>query len=148
VRKFGLFVMLLTTVTLTCISVQASQTHYRWLDKYGNPVHSDRTPPEGTDYEVITSGTSLVRKVNSAEGAVPAETSPSVDNEFNPVDTAKPKAPEKNAEYCKRAQENLRTLNSRARIRMKDDQGETYILTEEDKEEKRAEAISVIESQC
>ena len=140
--------MLAAIVALTCIPTQASDTHYRWMDRYGNPVHSDRPPPEGIDYEVITSGTSLVRKVDSAEGAVPAETSPSVDNKFNPVDTAKPKAPEKNAEYCQRAQENLRTLNSRARIRMKNDQGETYILSEEDKEEKRAEAISVIESQC
>ncbi len=64
------------------------------------------------------------------------------------MDTAKPEAPKKNAEYCKRAQENLSTLNSRARIRMKNDQGETYILTEEDKEEKRVEARSVIESAC
>jgi hypothetical protein len=140
--------MLVATAALTCMPVQASETHYRWVDKHGNPVHSDRTPPEGTDYEVITSGTSLVRKVNSAEGAVPAQTSPSVDNDFNPVDTDKPKAPEKNAEYCKRAQENLATLNSRARIRMKNDQGETYILTEENKEEKRVEARSVIESAC
>ena len=140
--------MLVATAALTCIPVQANDTHYRWVDKHGNPVHSDRTPPEGTDYEVITSGTSLVRKVNSAEGAVPAETSPSVDNDFNPVDTAKPKVPEKNAEYCKRAQDNLATLDSRARIRMKNDQGETYILTEEDKEEKRVEARSVIASAC
>jgi hypothetical protein len=140
--------MLVATAALTCIPVQANETHYRWADKYGNPVHSDRPPPEGIDYEVITSGTSLVRKVNSAEGAVPAETTPSVDNDFNPVDTAKPKTPEKNAEYCKRAQDNLQTLNTRARIRMKNDQGETYILTEEEKEEKRAEALSVIESQC
>jgi hypothetical protein len=148
VRKFGLLVILVATTALTCMSVHASQTHYRWVDKYGNPVHSDRTPPEGTDYEVITTGTSLVRKVSSEEGAVPAETSPDVDNKFNPVDTAKPKEPEKNAEYCKRAQENLATLNSRARIRMKNDQGEVYILTEEDKEEKRTEARSVIETAC
>lgn len=140
--------MLVATAALTCIPVHANETHYRWVDKHGNPVHSDRPPPKGTNYEVITSGTSLVRKVDSAEGAVPAQTSPSVDNNFNPVDTAKPKVPEKNVEYCKRAQENLRTLNSKARIRMKNNQGETYILTEEDKEEKRAEARSVIESQC
>lgn len=140
--------MLVATAALTCIPVQASETHYRWTDKYGNPVHSDRPPPIGTDYEVITSGTSLVRKVDSSEGAVPAKTSPSVDNPFNPVDTAKPKAPEKNAEYCRRAQENLVALDSKARIRMKNNQGEVYILTEEDKEEKRTEARSVIASQC
>ncbi len=140
--------MLVAVAALTCMPVQANETHYRWVDKHGNPVHSDRPPAKGTDYEVITSGTSLVRKVGSEEGAVPAETSPSADNKFSPVDTAKPKAPEKNAEYCKRAQENLRTLNSKARIRMKDNQGEIYILTEEDKEEKRVEARSVIESAC
>ncbi|MFT5709754.1 MAG: hypothetical protein ACI8QT_000441 [Halioglobus sp.] len=140
--------MLVATAALTCISVQANETHYRWLDRYGNPVHSDRPPPKGTDYQVITSGTSLVRKVDSTEGAVPAETSPSVDNKFNPVETANPKTLAKNTEFCKRAKENLAALNSKARIRMKNDQGETYILTEEDKEEKRAEARSVIGSAC
>lgn len=146
-RYSGFFATLIATAALVCTPVQANGTHYRWVDQYGNPVHSDRPPSEGIDYEVITSGTSLVRKVDSTEGAVPAETSPSVDNQFDTIDT-KPKAHEKNAEYCKRAQDNLRTLDSRARIRMKNDQGETYILTEEDKEEKRVEARSVIESQC
>ena len=147
-RKSSLFVVLVASATLTCISAQASETHYRWIDKYGDPAHSDRPPPKGISYEVITSGTSLIRKVDSAEGAVPAQTTPSIDNQFNPVDTAKSKVTKKNTEYCKRAQENLATLNSRAHIRMKDNQGDSYILTEQDKEEKRLEARSVIASQC
>ena len=145
-RISSFFVVLVALTTLSINSVIAGESHYRWTDEHGNPVHSDRPPPKGVNYEVITSGTSLVRRVDSAEGAVPAKTSPSVKNNFEPVDTAK--APAKNPEYCERAKENLRVLDSRANIRMRNDDGETYILTEEDKEEKRTEARSVIESQC
>ena len=139
--------MLVAIMALTC-QAQANETHYRWTDSRGNPVHSDRPPPKGTDYEVVTSGTSLVRKVDSAEGAVPAKTTPTVSNNFEPVDTAKANKRIKNPENCQRARDNLTTLDSRARIRMRNDQGETYILTEEDKEDKRAEARRVIELEC
>ena len=147
-RTPSLFVILVATAALNFSPVQASESYYRWTDKHGNPVHSDRPPPKGVDYEVITTGTSLVRKVDSDEGAVLAKKKSATNSSFDSGKASSVKPSPKNAEYCARAQENLRVLDSRANIRMRNDQGETYILTEEDKEEKRAEARSVIESQC
>ena len=86
---------------LVSFSATAGQTHYRWIDDRGNPVHSDRPPPKGVDYEVISTGTSLTRQVTGDEGAVPLELEPKPGNEFEQVDKA-PTEIEKNPEYCLR----------------------------------------------
>ena len=134
-------------LVLSSVSATAGKNHYRWVDDRGNPVHSDRPPPEGIDYEVISTGSSLVREVAADEGAVPAEIKPRVGNEFDQVDTAS-KGIEKNPEYCQHARENLATLNSAARIRLRDDQGELRYLTEEEKEEQRQRASETIAAHC
>jgi hypothetical protein len=126
---------------------QAESTYYRWQDAQGNPVHSDRPPPIGTPYEVITSGSSMVRKVDADQGAVPASTEPTVSNDFEPVE-AKTKPVKKNAEQCKRAQENLETLNTKVRIQIRNDQGELRPLSEEEKEIQRKQALDTMAVHC
>lgn len=128
-------------------SAHAGKNHYRWIDDRGNPVHSDRPPPKGIDYEVISTDSSLVREVDADEGAVPPEVEPRVGNEFEPVDTAS-KEPEKNPEYCQRARENLETLNTVARIRLRNDQGEMRYIDEAEKEEQRKRARDTIAVHC
>ena len=131
----------------TGFSAHAGSTYYRWQDDRGNPVHSDRPPPSGTSYEVITTGSSLVRQVDAEEGAVPATTEPTVSNDFEPVNTNKA-AVKKSAEQCQRARENLATLNTKVRIQVRNDQGELRPLSEEDKEIQRQQAIDVIAVHC
>jgi hypothetical protein len=125
----------------------AGQTVYRWTDDRGNPVNSDRPPPKGVDYEVISTSSSMVRPVDAEEGAVPLEVKPSPDNEFEAVDSSPPKI-EKNPEYCKRAQENLETLDLKVRIQMRNEQGEVYFLTEEERDVQRQKALDSIKVNC
>lgn len=122
-------------------------TYYRWQDERGNPVHSDRPPPKGTPYEVISTRSTLVRQVAPDEGAVPATTEPTVTNDFEPVDSKK-EAVKKNPEQCKRAQENLQTLNTKVRIQIRNDQGELRPLSPEEKEAQRKQAIDTIAVHC
>ena len=128
-------------------SAQAESTYYRWQDSQGNPVHSDRPPPIGTPYEVISSGSYMVRKVDADEGAVPATTEPTVSNNFEPV-AAKKTPVKKNAEQCKRARENLETLDTKVRIQIRNDQGELRPLSEEEKDIQRKQAIDTIAVHC
>ncbi len=134
-------------VALFSIPAVAENTYYRWLDDRGNPVHSDRPPPKGIDYEVVSTGTSLIRQVDAEEGAVPPEVEPRVGNEFEPAST-EPTKVEKNPEYCQRARENLETLNKDIRIRMRDENGEYYYLTEEQKAEQKRNADQAIATHC
>ena len=133
---------------ISSLSANAGRDYYRWVDERGNPVHSDRPPPKGVSYEVVSTGSSLTRQVDAEEGAVPAETEPRVGNEFERVDTEKVQVVEKNPEYCKRAQENLATLTTAARIRVRNDQGEYRFLDEEEKESRRQDAQAGISAYC
>ena len=133
---------------ISSLSANAGKDYYRWTDERGNPVHSDRPPPKGVDYEVVSTGSSLTRQVDAEEGAVPAVTKPSVGNEFERMDTEQIQVVEKNPEYCQRAQENLATLTTAARIRVRNDQGEYHFLDEEEKEARRQDARAGISTYC
>ena len=126
----------------------ADNTYYRWSDDRGNPVHSDRPPPEGIDYEVVSTGSSLVRRVSAEEGAVPAVTEPTPGNEFETTETAMAEAPKKNAEYCERAKANLNSLDTNARIRVRDDKGDYRYLSNEEKDTERGIARDLIAVHC
>ena len=134
-------------LTLSSLSASAGQVYYRWVDERGDPVHSDRPPPRGTEYEVISTNSRMVRQVDADEGAVPPEVEPRVGNEFEQVNTA-PKMIEKNPEFCQRARDNLQTLNTAARIRLRDDQGELRYINEEEKAEQRKAAEATIAAHC
>ena len=130
------------------LTAAADSTHYHWMDERGHPVHSDRPPPAGTDYEVVSTGSSLVRKVSGDEGVVPAETMPRVGNQFDQIDMEAPKEVEKNPEYCERAQKNLEALENATRIRIRNDQGELMALSDEARQAEMIKAKDAIATHC
>jgi hypothetical protein len=147
VLTIGALTLAIAFTLLSTNFTQAGQVVYRWNDDRGNPVNSDRPPPKGVDYEVISTNSSMVRPVNADEGAVPLKVKPSPDNEFEPVNTSTPKIV-KNPEYCQRAKENLETLDLKVRIQMRDEQGEVYFLTDEQRDVQRQKALDTIKVNC
>lgn len=142
-RQGGLIALLLSAGS----PVLAGETHYRWLDERGNPVHSDRPPPSGTKYEVISTSSGLKRVVPAEAGAVPREITPRVGNEFQPV-AKQSEAPQKNPEICAVARKNLETLNTFVRVQVRNDQGDFEYLDDETKNAQRQEAEALIRQHC
>lgn len=129
----------------------AAETYYRWKDDRGNLVVSDRPPPsEDIEYEVVSQRSTLVRRVQSGEGAVPRESTPRPGNDFNQVDaTASTDEVKKNPESCSRARLNKETLESGARIRIRDDaNGELRYLSDEEKVSQLERAQDIIRVHC
>jgi hypothetical protein len=135
------------------VSSEAAETYYRWKDDSGRLVVSDRPPQDpDVEYEVVSQRSTLTRRVRSGEGAVPPEVTPRPGNEFEareaPASETENSIP-KNSESCARARKNLETLNTAARIRIRDpDTGELRYLTEEDKDEQREQAMEIIRVHC
>ena len=143
----GVFAVITALFVLLASYATAGETVYRWNNERGNPVISDRPPPAGIAYEVMSTGSSLVRKVDANEGAVPLNVKPTPSNDFEQVDTAEPKT-EKNTLYCERARDNLKQIDTHARIRMRNDQGEVYYLSEKDKTAEKEKTLAAIKTHC
>lgn len=130
----------------------AAGTYYRWRDEQGKLVVSDRTPEDdNVTYEVISQSSSLIRRVAPGEGAVPLETDPRPGNEFEQVDTREEELSvvKKNPERCSRARANLETLDTAARIRIRDeDTGQLRYLTQEDMDTQREKASDIVRVHC
>jgi Domain of unknown function (DUF4124) len=142
--------LVLTTalVTFSSFCSSADRVVYRWTDDAGNQVNSDRPPPQGTDYEVVSTSSSAVREIDAQEGAVPLEVKPSGADRSKPVaNSDKPKI-EKNPEYCEQAKANLEALDTHARIRIPNEQGDFRYIDEAEKQEQRKLAMETIATHC
>ena len=143
----GALILATALLTLSIFGAHAGEVVYRWKDPEGNQVNSDRPPPQGTDYEVVSTSSSFVREVDSEEGVVPLKVEPTADNEFKPVESNKPVV-EKNPEICATAKDNLVQIDSHARIRSRNDKGEVYYLTEEEKAAEKQKALEAVKAYC
>jgi hypothetical protein len=141
----GSLIVLLATCSL---HAAAADSHYRWLDSRGNTVLSDRPPPAGTDYEVISTRSGLKRVVKGDEGAVPREVTPKVGNEFTPVQRGTESASLKNPEICATARKNLNALKTHARLQVRDDQGDMAYISDAERLRLMNEAEALIGRHC
>jgi len=148
IKRTNLLATLLCIAALSAGQATAGKTHYRWLDDRGNPVHSDRPPPKGVDYEVISTGSGLKRVVSAEEGAVPAEVNPRAGNEFDQVNVAERERSKKNPELCSRAQQNLEALTGETEVKVRTEQGEERFLSDEEVIIEREKARAQISVYC
>lgn len=138
-------------VALLCLSgasVSAGGNYYRWIDETGTTVSSDRPPPTGTDYDVISSTTNTMHSdAGEEEVAAPNDTPAPARNTEVAKSEVRPML-EKNPEYCDQATQNLETLKTRARVRVPDGNGNYRYLNEEEKAEQRVTAEAIVAQHC
>lgn len=132
--------------TITALPA-AGENYYRWLDDKGRPVYSQTPPPKGTDYTVESTTSTAVREVSGDEGAVPAETAPTVGNEFVQASRAKQQAA-KSPEACRRARDNIAALDRGVQIKMRDQNGDLRVLSDEEKAVQRQKALDTAAVHC
>lgn len=131
-------------------AAQASDTVYRWKDNRGNLVVSDRPPEDSRiEYDAVHMGPNAMTRTLTRPG--PGAPSPAGTSRLE-ADTDKPgdrvTRVEKDPEICRTARDNLQTLDTFARIRTKDENGEYYYLSEEEKEAQREQARELIRVHC
>jgi len=142
----------LALATLLAIApASAEEGYYKWTDAKGNPHHSDRPPPAGVEYEFVSTGSGLKRRVSAGASdgreygsGTPAMPAPADDQ---PTEADRQAAIEKDPALCEQARGNLQTLNGMVRVRIRDDNGIRW-LTDEEKEFQRQRAQDLIEIHC
>ena len=143
-------IMLAMAMAFLGAAALAGNELYRWQDDRGNQVNSDRPPPAGIPYEVISTDSGLVRRVNVAdplskpEQEAPPEESAAADNAETPAS----QPVKKNPKYCEQAKQNLQTLETAPRVRMRDEDGEYRYLTDDERAGQIRRARDTINVHC
>lgn len=140
----------LSLLALAALPVSAEQDYYRWTDESGTEVNSDRPPPAGTDYDLISSSTSRMRTGGTENIATAPAVQTETETEQKAPAPGNPTEPQfvKNPEYCAAARKNLDALNTHSRIRVPDGNGSFRYLNKEEKAEHLATAESVAKQHC
>jgi hypothetical protein len=115
-------------------------------------VNSDRPPPAGIEYETVSTNTNLLQQDTPQEQptTIEAQSGPATKQKSDaaPPATATNAIIKKNPEYCEAAKKNLETLNTHARIRLSDADGNIRYLNEEEKAEQLATAQAIVAQHC
>jgi len=130
----------------------AEDGYYKWTDNRGRPQHSDRPPPSGIEYEFISTDTGMKRRVSAEESRTsandgsmaPSMPAPARDGGALEQEVVVDKDPA----LCDQARGNLDSLNSAARVRIRDNDGTIRYLTEEEKNVQRQKALDLITVHC
>jgi hypothetical protein len=138
----------IATLALTGSYSSASEVVYRWNDEAGNQVNSDRPPPQGIPYEVITTKSSMVSAVTAPGSTEPAEKKTQEGAESQPAAVGGIRKGVKNPEYCRQARDNLAALDSDVTIQMRNEKGEMYALSAAEREVQRKKAVDTIKISC
>jgi len=146
--RHSLNAIVLVAVAASSLASAEQTNFYRWLDSGGNPIVSDRPPPAGTDYEVVSTQSTLKRTVEAEEGAVPLEVDPTAGSESTPQDSAEAQRSKKNAELCEQARGNLEALSGTATVTIRDSQGEVKELDPQEMQIQRETTKAQIKAYC
>lgn len=134
-------------ITLAAAPPVLSDTIYRWNDERGNPVISDRPPPPGTPYTTVNPDFGGKRKAANAP-AQPAFGRPGPPIEATDPEATAARDPEKIPELCERARENIYKLETFARIRTYDANGEARYITDDERASQLENAKAIEANHC
>ena len=151
--KFVLLALIVVGMSLPATVVAIEKGYYKWVDSGGRPQHSDRPPPPGIEYDFVSMETGLSRRVTLDEMKAAGGTNSTTASTSRPAKkkalrTGAQLAADKNPELCDHARANLDTLNSKARVRIRDADGAIRYLTPDEKDLQRQKAQDLIAVHC
>jgi hypothetical protein len=121
----------------------AATNYYKWTDENGVTHYSARKPHDREAEVIRVRSGQPIPTAPAASASDRAPSAPQARNDSNAV-TANLKDPER----CETARDNLETLRTNARVRMKSEDGEIRYLSEEEKAEKTREFEKAVAESC
>ena len=134
----------------------AADDFYQWIDNDGNLSISDRPPPPGIVYEKIDGARYEPPKSTKPDGRI-AETPVVSGQRSDPTArSGQPSGsaiaggnqPERDAQLCRQATDNVFTLETFARVRTTDENGTIFFMDDEERAEQLSAAKELIDQHC
>ena len=143
------FVRIVLYSALLMITTNASAVVYKWEDDSGL-VHYSATRPQGVRYE----------KMGVSTNALPADQAPASAAKKSPPKTTADAGKtangdkkdsytaEQHATLCKNARKDIATLNKSGRLRVKQEDGSTAVMSDESRNKRMKTMQSMISKHC
>lgn len=138
----------LAALLTAAVPGQAQNHHYRWVDEQGKTVYSDRPPPGGQDYEIVSSTSNFSRAIAGREGAMRADDAVDDGSEADPAREKLSEQERRKADYCAKARANLEVLKGTGKIVVRGADGVPRTLSAEEIEQQRQTARSQVTAYC
>ena len=139
-------VVLSTLLLLSNTTVSAEgMVIYRWVDE-DNVVHFSQHQPSHNNYTEITMAKSATPAPSESPSVASDVSSTLTNNETSPTNQSL--VAQKMAERCEEAKQNIKTLTNFDDIQYTDEDGNTTLLSEEDKKQQLALSQRQVEVYC
>ncbi|MBO9490297.1 DUF4124 domain-containing protein [Endozoicomonas sp. G2_1] len=139
-------VVLSTLLLLSNTTVSAEgMVIYRWVDE-DNVVHFSQHQPSHNNYTEITMAKSATPAPSESPSVASDLSSTLTNNETSPANQSL--VAQKMAERCEEAKQNIKTLTNFDDIQYTDEDGNTTLLSEEDKKQQLALSQRQVEVYC
>lgn len=143
-------------VAICCVgSTQAlAAKYYKWVDENGT-THYTANPPASGEGEVIKvkAGASsdkeeALKRLQERRAKLQEQAAARANPEVDPNAEAEKQNAEITKKNCEIYRKNLKTMQENARVRMLDDNGESRVIPEEERQTKMNKAKEYIQANC
>jgi len=144
------FVKITLCSALFVITTNSSAAVYKWKDDSGL-IHYSATRPQGVQYEKMGVSTNALPAAPSAAPKSPkksaSETTADTKNTAK-GETKDSYTPEQHATLCNNAKKDVATLNKSGRLRVKQKDGSTAVMSDENRNKRMKTMQSMINKHC
>jgi len=136
----------LTTVFLLLISGTATAAIYKWKDKNGQ-VHYGSMPPQGTQAQKMGVSTTFSPppETKAVDKKSPGNSNKAANGGKDKKD---PYTKEQHATLCLNARKDMDTMNKKGRLRVKQEDGSTAVMSEKDRNARMKTMQDMINKHC
>ncbi len=147
IRQHKNFCLALCLLSLVSSESFAAKKYYKWVDDKGVTLYSE-TPPRGQSAQTVTTYSSRGTPApqTAAEKAKQKQAASKQAEAQNTQEETRERI--KDPSLCRSAKENLQVITTNHRIRLRNEDGTMALLSEEDKQKQKQDALKIIADHC
>lgn len=136
---------IITTLSLLLMTTPLSAAIYKWKDEAGQ-VHYGSTPPQGTPAQRM--GVSTTFTPVPSKKTTKTDTTKGKATEASKAEEKDPYTQQQHDTLCKNARKDIETMNKSGRLRVKQQDGSSAVMSDTDREKRMKTMQEMIKKHC
>ncbi|MDH5518371.1 MAG: DUF4124 domain-containing protein [Gammaproteobacteria bacterium] len=141
------YTLAFATILLALISTASSAAIYKWKDESGQ-VHYGSAPPSGSQAQKMGISTHFSSPAPASPKASPNSSNKKTDKPAAAADKKDPYTQKQHDSLCNKARNDIATLNQAGRLRVKQEDGSSTVMTEKSRNEREKTMQKMISKHC